>query len=235
MTFLHSKESIRLPGILYLLLAVTGFFSSFSLNSFSISQFDLWIPYLDNHQYFFTAGLLSYASMIMVWLLLAWNFYNRFRQVDRTTSGLLLLFVIVGAGMEFTILMLKSVPLIMISMKDIIATELFSSWMKWAHFLFIMAGKVHKVINLFYALWLFPLSYLYYQWTEKKKISVILSAALMICAMGYLCDFFLFYLFPDSVTIEITDFTFIGEVVLLIWLLIKGQKTLTGSKNIERD
>jgi hypothetical protein len=70
---------------------------------------------------------------------------------------------------------------------------------------------------------------------REKKISVVLAAALLICGLGYLCDFLLFYLFPVSVTIEVTEFTFIGEVVLLIRLLVKGQKTLTGSKEIERN
>jgi len=235
MAFSHSKEWIRLPGILYLLLAFSGFFTRFSLDSFSIHRFGPWVRYLETHQSMLIAGLLSYTSMILVWLLLAWSFYNRFRQVARSTTGLLLLFVIMGSGMEFTILMLKSLPLVMISLKGTITPEAFNYWMEWAHFLYIMAEKAHKAVNLFYALWLFPLALLYYRWTEKKKISIVLAAALMICGLGYLCDFFLFYLFPGSVTIVVTEFTFIGEVFLLIWLLIKGQKTLTGSKKIERN
>jgi hypothetical protein len=77
--------------------------------------------------------------------------------------------------MEFAILILKSVPFVMNSLKGIIASELFNSWMESAHFLFIIAGKAHKAINLFYALWLFPLALLYYRWTEKRRSLLFLQ------------------------------------------------------------
>jgi hypothetical protein len=44
---------------------------------------------------------------------------------------------------------------------------------------------------------------------------------LIIAGMGYLVDFTLFFLFPD-VTLTVSDFTFVGEVVLILWLLIRG-------------
>jgi hypothetical protein len=44
---------------------------------------------------------------------------------------------------------------------------------------------------------------------------------LIIAGMGYLVDFTLFLLFPD-VTLTVSNFTFIGEVALIFWLLIKG-------------
>ena len=39
--------------------------------------------------------------------------------------------------------------------------------------------------------------------------------------MRYLVDFTLFLLFPD-VTLTVSNFTFIGEVALIFWLLIRG-------------
>jgi len=227
-------KNIRLPGLLYLLLAVTGFFTRFSLDGFSIQFFGSWLQYIENNQSLYRIGLLSYASMDLVWILLAWSLYNCFREVDKGTVGVLVIFVMLGSGMDFTLLMVRTIPLVVISLKGLLSTELFMSWMEWAHFLFMMGGKMHKVVNLFYALWLFPLALLYYRWTEYRKVSIILTGALLICGWGYLGDFVLFYLFPDRVVLELISFTFIGEVFLLAWLLIKGQKRIKGSKEIER-
>lgn len=46
---------------------------------------------------------------------------------------------------------------------------------------------------------------------------------LIIAGAGYLIDFFLFFLFPNSNT-GITSYTFFGELILLLWLLIKAVK-----------
>ncbi len=43
----------------------------------------------------------------------------------------------------------------------------------------------------------------------------------MIGCFGYLVDFVTFFLFPDS-GVEISQFTFIGELLLPLWLLIRG-------------
>ena len=48
-----------------------------------------------------------------------------------------------------------------------------------------------------------------------------LGVLLVIAGLGYLADFILFFLFPD-VGATISEFTFIGEVLLILWLLIKG-------------
>jgi hypothetical protein len=49
----------------------------------------------------------------------------------------------------------------------------------------------------------------------------VIGILLIIAGMGYLVDFTLFLLFPD-VTLTVSNFTFIGEVALIFWLLIRG-------------
>ncbi len=43
----------------------------------------------------------------------------------------------------------------------------------------------------------------------------------MIGCFGYLVDSFVFFLFPD-VNVTISQYTFIGELLLPLWLVIKG-------------
>ena len=49
----------------------------------------------------------------------------------------------------------------------------------------------------------------------------VIGILLIVAGMGYLIDFTLFFLFPD-ITMTVSNFTFVGEVVLIFWLLIKG-------------
>ena len=49
----------------------------------------------------------------------------------------------------------------------------------------------------------------------------ILGILLMIGCFGYLFDSVTFFLFPN-LDLTISQFTFIGEILLPLWLLIKG-------------
>lgn len=51
----------------------------------------------------------------------------------------------------------------------------------------------------------------------------ILGILIILAALGYLIDGFGKLLSADY-TISISIFTFIGEVILIFWLLIKGRK-----------
>jgi hypothetical protein len=48
-----------------------------------------------------------------------------------------------------------------------------------------------------------------------------LGILLIIAGFGYLVDFILFFLFP-GVGVTVSEFTFVGEVLLLLWLLLRG-------------
>ena len=49
----------------------------------------------------------------------------------------------------------------------------------------------------------------------------IIGILLIIAGFGYVIDSFALFLLPD-LNIDISQFTFIGELLMLLWLLIKG-------------
>ncbi len=70
----------------------------------------------------------------------------------------------------------------------------------------------------FLNLWFIPLGYLVF---KSGYIPRILGVLLIIAGFGYLIDSVTFFLFPNfDVTISLV--TFIGEVLFMLWLLIKG-------------
>ena len=75
-----------------------------------------------------------------------------------------------------------------------------------------------NIAGIFWGLWLFPMGYLVFRSGYLPKILGIL---LMIGCFGYLADSAIVFLFPNF-DVSISQFTFIGELLLPLWLLIKG-------------
>lgn len=228
MNKLFEKDLIRSPGVLYLVLALSGFFTTFALGRFNVPvATDVWFLQLYEQLGFYKAGLLSYFTMTLSWLFLGWSFYRRFREAFPVLGGAIMLTVIAGVMVEFITIVLKTAPLCLIYLQPKLDAETIVLWSESIRFLYFMAEKSHNAAYLFYGLWLLPLAFCYFRQPNLKRITrVLLSVSILVAAFGYLFDFFIFYLSPGNVNIDMIGFTFWGEVVLLFWLLIKGQGQL---------
>ncbi len=76
------------------------------------------------------------------------------------------------------------------------------------------------IAAIFWGLWLFPLGYLV---IKSGTIPKIIGILLVVAGAGYVIDSFGKFISPNY-KIEVAIFTFIGEVLFLLWLLIKGAK-----------
>ena len=74
------------------------------------------------------------------------------------------------------------------------------------------------IVDIFFGLWLLPMSYLVY---KSNYIPKTIGIFLIIACAGYLIDFATFFVFPNF-KVVISQFTFIGEVMMVLWLLIRG-------------
>ena len=77
-----------------------------------------------------------------------------------------------------------------------------------------------QIAGVFWGLWLFPMGYLVF---KSGYIPKMIGILLMIGCLGYLADAFLFILYPGF-GVTVSEFTFIGEVLLPLWLLVMGVK-----------
>ncbi len=75
-----------------------------------------------------------------------------------------------------------------------------------------------KIIDIFFGLWLLPMGYLV---IKSKYIPKTIGYFLILTCIGYLTDFLTFFLFPN-VKIVFSEYVWIGEVMMVLWLLIKG-------------
>ena len=75
-----------------------------------------------------------------------------------------------------------------------------------------------NIAGIFWGLWLFPMGYLIF---KSGFLPKIIGAFLIFACFGYLVDSFIFFLVPDF-GITFSEFTFLGELMIVFWLLIKG-------------
>ena len=75
-----------------------------------------------------------------------------------------------------------------------------------------------SIAGIFWGLWLFPMGYLVF---KSGFLPRILGVLLIIGCFGYLVDSFAAFLLPNF-GVNIALFTFWGEVLLPLWLLIRG-------------
>ena len=75
-----------------------------------------------------------------------------------------------------------------------------------------------NIAQIFWGVWLLPLGYLVY---TSGFLPRILGGLLIIGGFGYVIDSLGVFLFPNYDAV-IAQFTFVGEVLLPLWLLIKG-------------
>jgi hypothetical protein len=75
-----------------------------------------------------------------------------------------------------------------------------------------------KVAQIFWGLWLLPLGWLVFR---SGFLPRWLGILLLIAGAGYLIDLFIGVVFP-SVGVTATTVTFVGELLLPLWLLIRG-------------
>jgi hypothetical protein len=73
------------------------------------------------------------------------------------------------------------------------------------------------IAQIFWGLWLFPFGYLVF---KSGYIPRILGVLLIIAGFGYLIDVVTFFLFPNFPSIAL--FTWWGELLIALWLIIKG-------------
>ncbi len=207
MTF--DKRTARATGCLYLLLVPLAFFGMGDLGTAnngitSESLFRLSI-----------AGALL-VQLVNIFVVLA--LYRLLKPVSKDMASLMVMFLLLG------------VPIAMLNELNRVAALLLSSGSGYlAAFtpdqlraLVPLFLDLHRygitIAGVFWGLWLFPMGYLVF---KSGYIPKILGVLLMIGCFGYLIDSFATLLLPNY-QLSVTIFTFWGEILFPLWLLIKG-------------
>lgn len=166
----------------------------------------------------FRLAILSFLFVIVLDVLVAWGLYVFFRPVDRNLSLLAAWFRVVYAAVFLaTILDLGNVLRLLHSADALAVLE--TDQLQAQALLTLNAFSDGWDFGLaVFGLHLVVLGYLVF---KADYIPKILAALVVICGFGYVFDSVTGFLFPNfGVTVSL--FTFIGEMLLALWLVIKG-------------
>lgn len=217
-TYASIKRTARLAGGLYLSLVPLGFFSFVYVPSVLFVRGDAAATSRNimASEWLFRAGTVSHliSQIIVVFLVLA--LYRLLKPVNKDHAVLMVVLALLCVPISFVTEVNNLAALRLLSGADDGAFT--SSQLHAQAMLFL---EMHRsgvlVAQVFWGLWLLPLGSLV---LRSEFLPKLLGISVLIAAAGYLIDSGTHLLFPGRATIS--QFTALGELLLPLWLLIKG-------------
>jgi len=168
----------------------------------------------------FRSGICSFIIVIIMDVVVAWALYVLLKPVNKSLSLLAALFRLVYAAIFGIALVNLFSVLQLLSGADYL-TAFEPNQLHAQVMLFLKAFSYGWTIGLiFFGIHLFILGYLIF---KSDYIPKILGVLVIIAGLGYIIDSFVIFLLPNY-DVTIAMFTFIGELLLMLWLLLKGAK-----------
>jgi hypothetical protein len=210
------KGTARLAGLFYLLQIPLGMFGILYVNkNLSIKgNTETTILNILNHEFLFRLSIVSAILAALVTVLTALWLYKVLGPVNRAQAKYMVLFTLIAAPITI-INELNHVVVLLISGN--ISSSLMHHQDLVPLFLDLHTYGIH-ISGFFWGLWLIPMGLLV---IKSEFIPKIIGYFLLAGGLGYLIDFLLFFLSPGS-RIVVSEYTFIGEVLMVFWLLLKG-------------
>ncbi len=218
---LSQDRIARFAGGVFLAFILTSVLAS-TLGDIGLSDADSLYQTMTTNTAMFRLGLVSALLSAFLFLLAAWGLYVLLRPVNRHLALLFLLLNAVGVAVQCA----SMLPLISAMLQGDAASHLQAYSADQLTGLAYLSIGVYKTAfvtaQLFYSAWLFPLGYLVYKSVFLPKF---LGVLLILDGIANLFWFFRALLLPDypaALNYPGWIISFIAEVGLALWLVIKG-------------
>ncbi|TXN37298.1 DUF4386 domain-containing protein [Flagellimonas hymeniacidonis] len=218
MTNIKLQKNALFAGLSYLILAITGLYAlMYALPQIKIEgDIAKTIININNNPFLFRIGIVSILAMNIVSILLVIYLYRLLSKINKTMALSMLILMLFGAGVSvlnevnhFAMLLINSIDSFSIE-ESLNLTNLFST---------IHNHGTHIAV-IFWGLWLFPLGALIYK--LDTRISKFLGVMLLFAGAGYTLDSIFLFVYPNILKPTLSDYTSYGEILLMIWLLLKS-------------
>lgn len=214
------QKTARFAGLLYLILAICGGFAEFAVRQAMIVTGDAaaTVSNIQASPGLFRLGVFAELVGQVVFVLLVLALYRLLQSVDRNQAVLMVALVLVAVTITSLNMLNQFAALLLLNGSGYLGV--FDASQVQALVLYFL--ELHKagylIAQVFFGLWLLPLGYLVYKSGFMPKLIGIL---LVVAGVGYVVDVAAFFLVPDF-TLVLSEFTFIGELALMLWLLVRG-------------
>lgn len=208
----------KLAGFLYLLVVPLGIFGALYVPSRLIVLGDAAATThnIMASELLFRLGIVSHLLAPIVLIMVVFVLYNLLKPVNKNMALLMVIFVLVGASIAMLNKLNQFAALQLLSGADYL-TVFTTEQLQALALLFLRLHNQGSTIGfIFWGLWLFPLGYLVF---KSSFLPRLLGVLLMIACFGYLTDSFATFL---GYRVNIGMFAALGEVLFILWLLIKG-------------
>lgn len=213
-------RTARIAGFFYLLLIPLGIFGILYVpNTLRVSG-DV-VATASNilaNELLFRLSIVSALLVPIVNLFVVLFLYKLLKPVNKNYAVLMVIFTLVAAP----IAMLNELNhvAVLLLLKGPEYLKVFTTNQLHALVPVLLDLREHgiHIAGIFWGLWLLPMGYLVY---KSNYIPKIIGVLLIIGCLGYLIDFVIFFVFPN-VDVVISEYTFLGEILMVLWLLIKG-------------
>ncbi len=212
------KSTARLAGALYLSLMPLGFFSFVYVPSVLFVRGDsaATARNIMESEWLFRSATVSHLLSQIIVVFLALTLYRLLGHVDHRRAVLMVILALLGPPIAFLNEAHNLAVLRVLGSPDdgvFTAAQLHAQVMLFLD----MSRNGILVAQIFWGLWLLPLGSLIFR---SRFLPKLLCVPVMIAGAAYLFDSFTQLLFPGFATIS--QFTAIAEVLLPLWLLVKG-------------
>ncbi len=206
------QNTAKIAGWLYLCLIPLSILGIIYVPAtlFVIGDVASTISNILEHELLFRVGIVSAFLVQLVSIFVVLYLYKLLKPVNQAHALLMVLFL------------LLAVPITLVNELFHVAVLVLLNSAEPSHQLVSLFLELHQhgifVSQIFWGLWLFPMGYLVF---KSGFLPKILGILLMIGCMGYLIDSVTHFILPDF-GFTFSEFTFVGELLLPLWLVVKG-------------
>ena len=216
---MNTNKIARTAGFLYLLLVPFGFFGGEYIPSITVlGSAVATVSNIMAHTLLFRLSILSALITPIVVVLVALFLYKLFKSVNKNQAVLMVVFALAALPIAMLNELNHFAVLLLLNGTDYL--KVFSVDQLYSQVMFFLDLSHYGafIAAIFWGLWLLPMGHLVF---KSGFLPRIIGVLLIIAGFGYIIDSAALFLLPD-LNIDISQFTFYGELLLLLWLLIKG-------------
>ena len=217
---MNPNKTARIAGFLYLLLMLFGVFGLLYAPNALVVQGDAVVTAnnIKANEFLFRLSIVSTLISQVVNIFLVVFLYKLLKPVNKNYAALMVIFILVAVPIAMLSVLNKVAVLLLLSGAGYLAVFTTNQLQALVPVFLDLHEYGMSIAGIFWGLWLFPMGYLVF---KSNYIPKIIGVLLIIGGMGYLIDFVTFFVFPNF-GVVFSEYAFLGEVLMVFWLLIKG-------------
>ncbi len=221
---MNLKLALRVSGLAYLLIFITGFYANFTVLEAMVVASDpeaTVINFVQHHTQV-GQGILAFLAMLAFDVILVFTLFNVTKKVSRILSAIasgFRLFHAIGFGMA----LMSLIEMYQIT-GHISGMEIYT----WQNSVIFLLQRFDKIWTIGLLLFGFHLAFMGYLAFKSDLVPKSMGYLLCLAAIGYLVSCTAQLLMPNYTDYEqgfellVMVFGVVGELTFTIWLLVKG-------------